>query len=535
MSRSVRIFSRWGILLCLVLGIFLAGCGGAETSPTPDATAFPTLVPSSPTSSAVNDASTPAPDVQPTSAPAATAEAQPTSPPAPTEVPPTNAPPAAVPTDAPAAAAAPPENFFGVSTNGEILYNDQLRALAIVGGVQLVRTSVSWDAIEKNKGEYNWKGSDATLKPLFDNNLAPLVMILTNADWASNSPCGPVNDLPAFDQFIRQLATHYPQVRYWVLYNEPDNGHFPEHVAGGCFGGADINSNGKPDVQDYAEQLRIAWRAIHESNPNAQLVLGALALDNFDEATAPSGYPGGGKGGVFNAKFLPDLLQYIQANPLPNGEKYFDVASFNFYGIYGPYWQRQAQGMGVIAKANAVRKMLDDAGVDARMMVGETGEDSYTDGNDKQSENGIKLLVRGLAGNLMHMVWWTYQDFPDSASPPSNTWKYGLIDQDGKPKPMYAAYQNVSKQLTGATYVQPLAVEGGEAYLFNKGGGGIGVVWSSSDNPVTIAFSANVIQVTDMYGGSQVIADASDRDTDSTAGRIGVQVDKNPTFIQAIQ
>ena len=83
--------------------------------------------------------------------------------------------------------------------------------------------------------------------------------------------------------------------------------------------------------------------------------------------------------------------------------------------------------------------------------------------------------------------------------------------------------------------VQPLAVEGGEGYLFNKGGAGVGVVWSSSDNPVNIAFAANVLQVTDLYGASQVIADGTERDTDGTVGRIGVQVNKTPLYIQAVQ
>jgi hypothetical protein len=246
---------------------------------------------------------------------------------------------------------------------------------------------------------------------------------------------------------------------------------------------------------------------VHQGNPNAQLVVGALALDNFDEASAPAGYPGAGKGGVFNARFLSELLQYMQANPLPNGERYFDVMSFNYYDIYGPYWQGQAEGVGITAKTNAVRKQLSDAGMQAPLMVGETGEDSSILGTEGQSENGIKILIRALASNLTHVVWWTFRDFPDSAPPPSNTWKYGLLDQDNQPKPMYAAYQTASKQLTGASYVQPLAVEGGEGFLFNRGGAGIGVVWSSSDTPVTIAFAANVLQVTDLYGGAQVVAD----------------------------
>jgi hypothetical protein len=108
----------------------------------------------------------------------------------------------------PAAPSAPASaDFFGVSTNGEVIHNEELRALAILGGVQMVRTSVNWNDIEKTKGEYKWGGADGTLGPLLDNNLTPLVLVLNNAEWASNSPCGPVNDLPAFgvaDQLINR-------------------------------------------------------------------------------------------------------------------------------------------------------------------------------------------------------------------------------------------------------------------------------------------------------------------------------------------
>lgn len=526
-QRFRNLFLRASVVTLLLLGV-LAACGAPSPTPVIVPTNVPSLTLDTPTPRVVNPTLPTAPTTAPTAqAPTAIA---------PTEI----SQPTAVPSPAPTQVPAPPqarapEAFFGVNTNGEILYNEQARALAILAGVQMVRTSIGWGNVERNKGEYKWVGADNTIKALVDNHFTPLVLILENPTWASNSPCGPVNDLPAFDQFLRRAVARYPQVKYWVLYNEPDDAHYPQHVAGGCFGGQDINGNGRADIQDYAEQLRIARRAVHETNPNALLVMGALALDNFDEASAPPGYPGGGRGGVFNARFLPELLAHMQANPLPNGERYFDVISFNFYAIYGPYWQSQAEGISVAAKTNYVRKLLSDAQMNVPLMVGETGEDAYSIGNEAQSENGVKTFVRGLASGLTHVVWWTFQDFADSSPPPRNTWKYGLLDQDGKPKPMYAAYQNVSKQLTGAVFLQALQVQGGEGYLFEKAGAGIGVVWSSTDAPVTIAFSAQTLQVTDMYGGVRALVDGAADDHDGAVGRIGVQVNKNPMYVQVAQ
>ncbi len=427
-----------------------------------------------------------------------------------------------------------PTNYFGVNTNGEILYNDQVRALATVGGVQMVRLSIYWRTIEKTPGAYTWGSSDGLVKTLTENNFAPLVLIEKNPEWAANTPCGPVSDLLALERFIRALVARYPQVKHWALYNEPDNSAYPRITPAGCFGGDDINGNGKRDVEDYAEMLRVARRALHQANPDALLLIGALAYDNFDPASVPPGYPGGGNGGSFDYTFAPRLFQYMQAHPLANGEKYADVFTFNFFQIYGPYWQRQAGGVGISAKANMLNTLMRDNGVSFPLLVSETGEDTTRVGNAGQSDYVTKTYVRGLASELLAVVWWTYQDFPDSAAPPTNTWKYGLIDQATNVKPAYAAFQTASRELTGAQFSQVLPIQGGEAYLFNKDGGGKAVAWSKSDAPITISFAATQLQVMDLYGAKKLIADGAPEDTDSEVGRIGVSVGPSPFYIQAV-
>src|SRR5581483_9162975 len=96
-----------------------------------------------------------------------------------------------------------PTDYFGVNSNGEIIYDQQVRALAIVAGVQMVRSSVSWSAIEAKKGKYSWDYFDHEAKTLLENHFTPLFMITNNPPWAANSDCGPGNDLPAFEQFVR--------------------------------------------------------------------------------------------------------------------------------------------------------------------------------------------------------------------------------------------------------------------------------------------------------------------------------------------
>lgn len=521
------------------MGLLLTGlvaCGSPTATPTavlpslaPTRVAVPATAvePANVEPGAVPTASAAAATTEPTVAPAQAGATENAPPP-----PPTQAPATAVPA-APGSQA--PVNYFGASTNGEVIYNEQARALATLAGVQVVRTSVTWANIEKVKGTYDWSSSDNMFKLLTEHNFEPLVLILNNPEWASNTLCGPVNDLEGFEAFVRELGTRYPHVRYWALYNEPDNAQGPENSSGGCFGGGDLNGNGAPDVQDYAAQLRVAWRALHQVNPDALLLTGALAYDNFDEASAPPGYPGGGKGGAFNYHFLEQLFDFMRANPLPDGERYFDDVSFNFYGIYGPFWDRTTGGAGVSAKAAAVQQLLDTYGLDAGLVVSETGSDSLSTSDDEQSEYVVKTFTRGLASGIRHMVWWTFQDFPDSNPAPSNTWKYGLIDQDFKPKPSYSAYQTLTNQLNGAAFLQPLQVNGGEGYVFTRDGVAKAVVWSSLDTPVTMAFSGKTLQVTSMYGELKPVIDGSPEDNDPGAGRIGLAVGKFPVYVQVVE
>lgn len=527
-SSMIRFVRTLGA--CVLLGA-LFGC--AAPAPTP--IALPTTDSGkvarseSPTLPPVNTATVRVTKVSATVPPSATVSENVTPTTEPTDVPPTALPAPVEPTVAPTAFTVP-DDFFGVNTNGEILFNDQARALAILGGVQMVRESVEWDAVERTQGEYTWNSLDSMFKTLLSNNLAPLVMILNNPKWVATSPCGPVDDLVSFDKFVRTLVARYPKVRYWALYNEPDN----TGPGGGCFGGQDLNNNGKPDYQDYAAQLQIAWRAIHQTNPNAFLITGAVAFDNFDQPSAPPGYPGGGKGGSFNYHFLEQLFGYIKANPLPDGAKYFDMLAFNFYGIYGPYWEKQAGGIGVGAKAHMLHTLMNNAGLAAPLVVSETGANSKTVGDQAQSEFAVKTLTRCLANGVAHAVWWTFQDVEDDKPPPVNTWKFGLIAQDLKPKPSYTAYQTLTRQLTGAAFNGPLQVEGGEGYLFAQDQTNKAVVWSASDQPITIAFSGKALQMTDMFGAGQVVKDNSDQDQDKADGRIALQIGSAPVYIQLV-
>ena len=136
------------------------------------------------------------------------------------------------------------------------------------------------------------------------------------------------------------------------------------------------------------------------ANPNAKLATGAVSFDNFDATSAPPGYPGGGSGGKFNSNFLKDMFKYMKKNPLESGSNYFDMLLFNYYDIYGRYWETQAPGYGIRAKIEVLRSLMRDNHVPvAPLFVTETGEDSLTIGVKAQARCLDMTLVRGAASS----------------------------------------------------------------------------------------------------------------------------------------
>lgn len=462
---------------------------------------------------------------------------------------------AAVPTGA--------ATVFGVDDGGVIYPNQTALTLAQNAGVNWVRVSINWSSIEATQGVYDFTASDAVLNPLLTAGFSPVVFFTGNPTWAANTTCGPVDTrdpslVAAFGNALGALAAHYPGVKVWALYNEVDMDRDPNYNNGGCFGSATsggVNNNGVRDSDEYAIMLAAAWQAVHAANANALLASGAVAYDNFNTATAPSGYPGGGSGGVFNYNFSTDLFQYMKNNPLPSGQKYMDLFLYNYYDIYGRYWETRAKGHGIQAKAAVLRQNMKSASIPVvPLFVTETGEDSRDVwiGLNGQARCLDITMIRGAATKLMGVVWWTFEDFPDNAPPPQNTWKYGIVDQNLQPKLSYTALQIIAHELNGLAYAKTLSNKTGftnvEAYRFGGQGTTKVVIWSSSikttsylpecswsRNTKLATFTAKQLRVVDYLGNVKLIKDNSKADKNKTAGLIAIKVGGDPLIVQVTQ
>lgn len=452
--------------------------------------------------------------------------------------------------------------IFGVDDGGVLSSNSTAAAQAAQTGAAQTRLEVSWANLEPTRGTYDFTGAEYSINRLLDAGLSPVVYISKNPAWAATTACGPINtkknkDVKAFGKMVEALVGHFPDVKIWALYNEPDWAATPDPNIAGCFGSyqpGGLNNNDRSDSDEYAIMLATAWKAVHKANPNAKLAIGGLAYDNFDPTSAPPTYPGHGNGGKFNAHFLENIINYMTAHPLPAGQQYADMLLFNYYDIYSRYWQTQASGIGIQAKSTALRNKLKALQFPVLpLLVTETGEDSLSLGLQAQARCLDITMVRGISTKLKGIIWWTFKDFPDSNPPPSNTWKYGLVDENFQPKPSYTALSTLSVELNGFKYKKSFSgtpgLENVEAYQFKKGSTFKYVVWSGNtptpqpprlyDPPCSwnrskqmASFTANKIRVVDYLGKIKTIKDNSKKDKNPAVGKIGFIVQDDPKLVQ---
>ena len=145
-------------------------------------------------------------------------------------------------------------------------------------GVKYVRIQSGWQRTEKQKGVYDFSWLDAIVDRLIADGMIPWMNIVYGNELYDEQAaqaygavgCPPLFSEEAFDAwiaYVRALVTHFRgRVRDYEIWNEPDG-------RGTWKSGA--------DPADYARLVIPTAAAIHESDPDARALLGALCRANM--------------------------------------------------------------------------------------------------------------------------------------------------------------------------------------------------------------------------------------------------------------
>jgi hypothetical protein len=411
----------------------------------------------------------------------------------------------------------PPDSTIGVQIFGNI---PEAEAKLIPMGAKWVRFPFNWSSIEPTNtvpADYHWPASlDQQLARLSANDVQVILTLSGNPSWAAEYPGGPIDrvDVSELAEFMAAVVNRYRappyNVKYWEFYNEPDNGN--ELLASW---GASYWGNDGPK---YAQMLAAVRGPIKAADPEAQIVFGGLAYDNWSSENEEN---------PFVEEFLDDVLA------TPGGDS-FDVMNFHYYPAFRNKWE--PYGPDIIGKATYLRNKLASYELERPLICTEASQwsDDYAGhgGSDElQSRYVAQVFARSMAADLGITIWYRLID----QSPDAGGYYYGLLNSDLTPKPSYQAYRTYAQQMGHAEYVRSLdAGDTGsdriEAYEFSRGQPPttIIVAWTTDEQEHDVTLQADQVLVVDKFGAQITLRDGDDGSVDGT---VRVTVGPSPVYL----
>ncbi len=337
-------------------------------------------------------------------------------------------------------------------------------------GIQYLRQTFSWNEIEPRRGQFNWAEADRIMAAAQRHNLRILAVLHTTPEWArlpSGSDEFPANETqppadPAdFAAFAGAFAARYEQQRTasgpspilaYQIWDEPN------------LLSAWGNSLANPEL--YLKMLRGGRDAIRAVNPNALIALAALA------PTVEQG----------NVNPAPQV--YLRRLYELGGRDAFDVAAAKPYGFdYPPEDRRVDPGLLNFSHVILLREEMVAHGDGNKAIwltqfgwnalpAGWQGEPSIW-GNVSESEQ-TDYTTRAVERAAREWPW-AGAMFIEHLQPATDTadarWGFALLDQAGRPRPVYTAWINALNLARTAPraqwFVQPVATAGGVRYIPN--------------------------------------------------------------------
>jgi hypothetical protein len=388
-------------------------------------------------------------------------------------------------------------------------------------GAKWVTTRLDWSAIEPSKGNYDWSSFDTKVQNARAAGMELFVLFTGNPAWAAELPGGPVYDMQDLLDFVTVMAERYdcdglndaaghPCVHSWSFYGEPDNGDpYRAELGKGYWG-----HNGA----GYAAMISQVSTAMKGANPQAQVLIGGVAYDYFEE-----------DGGPFVRSFLADTLSALGA--LGGVEHYIDAVAFHYYPI-------SAEWASIREKTAEIRTIMAANGAGALPLLcpemGYWSSPTFDSSTTEQAWRLVQMYTRGLSAGLQQMSWFKVFDdavvdkeYPDDTS--------GLLDINGVAKPSYYAYQTLTRELRGLYYQRALEFGGAEGYVFGARGRSEKTVLWSQAGTMFVTFPYTRLRLVDTLGGEFIIVDnqpTSPGDWDSVVGQITLAISEQPYYVE---
>ncbi|WP_405174170.1 sugar-binding protein [Paenibacillus sp. FSL H8-0261] len=375
------------------------------------------------------------------------------------------------------------ESPFGVSTHLNWTasgWSKELSKLIRYMGASFVRDGMEWSSIEKQKGVYTFAPSpDDYMQKLAENDLKLLFVAAFNNPFYDNNAT-PYTDIGrrGLAKYAKAYIEQYKdQLIGFNVYNE-FNGGF------GKRGNSPANS--QPNY--YFNLMKETYNVVKPVHPNVPVV--GIVSGGVDLNWIEGVLKGVGEGEDKNA-----------------GLKYLDAVSVQ------TYMDPNAPD-DVFAKLKGLKTLIKqyNNGNLVPIWVTEFGSPTHQSAKGVDEKTQANYLPRGFVSGLSlgveRMSWYDFMN--DGLRDDFNEDNFGLVRHKNDPmgaytpKPAYASYAAMSRQLAGAVFEEieqfgdPI-----RSNLFTKGGENLRIVWAQSDTQAAIETDNN-LEITDFMGNTEI-------------------------------
>lgn len=282
-------------------------------------------------------------------------------------------------------------------------------------GLEWTRVDLHWDRHEPTEGQYRLSELDGVVSALDQQGLRSVFYLVGSAPHATSAPADspvpdqyPPKDRALFANTMAMFAKRYPSVDAWQVWNEPN-----------------LPSFWRPyeDAEDYGRLLLATAQALREVDPNKPVVMGGMAY--FSQMPV--------KGGLMLEELgklgVQRLGTVVAYHPYSQEPEYDEPGSNDF-----------------ILRSQQLNTTLRSVQVPA-IWATEWGWSSYSGpkelqeiiGEQGQADYVLRRLALMSALDFDRIFLFALADLDSRAT--ARDQHYGLLDQQGQPKPVYLALQ----------------------------------------------------------------------------------------------
>ncbi|MCU0453759.1 MAG: T9SS type A sorting domain-containing protein [Bacteroidetes bacterium] len=387
--------------------------------------------------------------------------------------------------------------FFGIQTHfGQDRANpDTAMAVLKAAGVGAIRDEIYWHEVETSPGVFTFQAKhDAYVYAALARGIQPLIIFDYGHPLYGGTPRDSVGRA-AFARYCSTVVARYAPLgaKHYEVWNEPNlclPGFCPWSPA--------------PDPVEYVQLLREAYAAIKQADSTAVVLAGATSP--LDEPETTQRIPG---------------VTFIQRIVALGAGDVCDAISFHQYPVNRP---PEDWVPGEVARMRAVapgrRFWITEAGQHTSTAYGGVSE-------LVQAQWLVRaiLLGRGVA-DLNRLSWYDLQD--DCADGANPECRYGILRQDGSPKPAYQALATMHDIVGLRAFAGVSQSNGVYEAVFGSGDEVARIVWTTSGSTTrSVAVPTEFARVRSMLGTSTSIMGTS-------GGSVTVTVTEQPTYVSAL-